>query len=338
MIDIDPDEGRVPESARDGVAGVDADEPLVVSISDIHGYLGAARSALRTLGDHDDYDPLVAADDDGTLHWAGGTEYVLVFNGDLIDRGPDNDGVVALVERLAAEAPPGHVRVTLGNHEWGVLCPDIVRWDEWYSGQRSDDDRRRLCAAVDRGHVVAAFDGYGFTYAHAGLPREYDPARLNDRLAAAAAELAEVVGTSDDEPTQYHLVEEYDDVLGLGKGGGRGFGAGIAWLDFRYLPGTAPATNSRFRRTTSSARTSSAPTGVSPAARPSSSNPPTGSSRSNVSTTGAFASTSSRFPTATERPGRRGAVRCRESASAYSFSAPDDAVSIPDIARRIPSV
>ena len=29
-------------------------------------------------------------------------------------------------------------------------------------------------------------------------------------------------------------------MLGLGKGGGRGFGAGIAWLDFRYLPGTAP--------------------------------------------------------------------------------------------------
>jgi len=91
---------RIGLPVRDGVRGLDGD-PLVVSLSDIHGYLGSVRSALRTVGDHSRYAPLVEADDEDRLHWAGGDEYVLVFNGDLIDRGPENEAVLALVERLS---------------------------------------------------------------------------------------------------------------------------------------------------------------------------------------------------------------------------------------------
>ena len=58
-----------------------------MSISDIHGYLDEARSALLTLTDHPDFELIVRANGDGTLHWADGN-YVLVFNGDLIDRVP----------------------------------------------------------------------------------------------------------------------------------------------------------------------------------------------------------------------------------------------------------
>ncbi|PSP45903.1 hypothetical protein BRC60_11455 [Halobacteriales archaeon QH_1_68_42] len=159
MIDFrGGEETELDRAVRDGVDG----EPLVVSISDIHGYLGSARSALRTVGDHGDYDPLVEVDDDDRLHWAG-NDYVLVFNGDLIDRGPDSAGVVALVERLSREAPAGRVRLTLGNHEWGVLFPAVVRWDDWFSGQRTDADRQRLCTAAARGDLVAAYEGYNFT-------------------------------------------------------------------------------------------------------------------------------------------------------------------------------
>jgi len=241
MIDIPAgDDERLPPAARDGVAGLAGDDPLIVSISDVHGYLGAARSALKTLADHEDYDPLVSTDDEGRLHWAGGDAYVLVFNGDLIDRGPDNEGVIAMVERLAREAPPGHVRITLGNHEWGVLFPDLVEWREWYSGQRTDADRRQLCALVGAGHLVAAYDGYNYTYAHAGLSSQYDTGRLNDRFAEATATLEESIGTDADPETQRTLVDDYRRVLRLGRQGGRGFGAGIAWLDFRYLPGESP--------------------------------------------------------------------------------------------------
>lgn len=225
--------------ARDGVGGLDS-EPFVVSVSDIHGYLGAARSALKTVGDHGDYAPLVETDDAGRLHWAGDDEYVLVFNGDLIDRGPDNDGVLALVERLSREAPHGHVRVTLGNHEWGVLFRDLVQWDEWFSGQRTDDERRGLCAAVVDGDLVAAYEGYNFTYAHAGQPSRYQPAYLNRQFADAAEALCAAIGTDEDVDAQQRLTSEVRRVLSMGRQGGRGFGAGITWLDFRYLPGDSP--------------------------------------------------------------------------------------------------
>jgi hypothetical protein len=236
MIDFrGGEETELDRAVRDGVDG----EPLVVSISDIHGYLGSARSALRTVGDHGDYDPVVETDDEGRLHWAG-NDYVLVFNGDLIDRGPDSAGVVALVERLSREAPPGRVRLTLGNHEWGVLLPAVVRWDDWFSGQQTDADRRRLCTAAARGDLVAAYEGHNFTYAHAGQPSRYRARFLNDKLVEATEQLADAIGTDEDADTQRHLIEEYRRVLSMGRQGGRGFGAGIVWLDFRYLPGESP--------------------------------------------------------------------------------------------------
>jgi hypothetical protein len=241
MIDLDPEEVEpVVSPPRDGVEGLEAADPTVVSISDVHGYLGAARSALKTVGDYEGFDPLVTTDDEGCLHWAGSDEYVLVFNGDLIDRGPDNEGVIDLVERLIEEAPPGHVRITLGNHEWGALFPAVVGWEQWYSGQLDDDGRRQLCSVIADGHVVAAYDGYNFTYAHAGLPSSYESQRLNNRLVEAARTLADAVGTDEDADTQRELVSEYRQVLSLGRQNGRGFGAGIAWLDFNYMPDTAP--------------------------------------------------------------------------------------------------
>ncbi|WP_459192277.1 metallophosphoesterase [Halosimplex sp. J119] len=241
MIDLSAgDSDAVPTDARDGVAGLDADSPRIVSISDIHGYLDDARSALTALGDHPDYEPLVEADEEGRLHWADGDDSVLVVNGDLVDRGPDNEGVIDLVERLAREAPPGHVRVTLGNHEWGVLFRDLVSWGAWFSGQQTDADRRQLCNAVERGEVVAAYQGYNFTYAHAGHVADYEAAAVNDQFVDAALELRETVGASEDDETQQRLVDDYRRILGLGGEIGRGPGAGIAWLDFQFLPGNAP--------------------------------------------------------------------------------------------------
>lgn len=227
--------------ARDGVQPLAADgaPPTIVSISDIHGYLEEARSALLTLADHADYDPVVTTDDDGRLQWAN-NNYVLVFNGDLIDRGPDSDGVVSLVERLRSQAPDGRIRVTFGNHEMGVMMPDRFGWSDWYSVEQSDADRCDFLTQVERGHIVACYEGYNVTYAHAGRPEPHEAATLNDELVSAATTLKEAVGTAEDASVQGELIATYPDVLGLGGRTGRGTGAGIAWLDFGYMPVDAP--------------------------------------------------------------------------------------------------
>lgn len=216
-----------------------AEPPTIVSISDIHGYLDAARSALLTLADHLEFPPVVTADDDGRLHWAD-ENYVLLFNGDLVDRGPANEGVLELVARLVREAPPGRVRVTLGNHEALALSADQFGFDEWYSGQVDNDARRRLCEAIIGGHVVAAYQGYTVTYAHAGADEPYDVTAANESLVAAATDLRDAIGTDADLPTQGRIVTDYPEVLGVGRNHLKGPEAGLVWVDFEHLSADAP--------------------------------------------------------------------------------------------------
>jgi hypothetical protein len=228
-----PERDQVPDTSSSG------DPPAVVSISDIHGYLTDAQSALLTLDDHPELPPVVVADADGTLHWAE-ENYMLVFNGDLIDRGPANDGVFRLVSRLIDEAPPGRVRVTLGNHEHILIAPDAFRFLGWYSTQVSTQHRRRFIQWIQSGHVIAAYRGHNVTYAHAGYPEPYDVNTVNKALAEAANELTAAIGTDNDAATQRRVAETYDTVLGTGDGRKKGPGAGLVWLGFSHLPPTAP--------------------------------------------------------------------------------------------------
>jgi len=216
----------------------DGSRPTVVSISDIHGYLDEARSALLTLADHPKYDPVVTSGPDGRLHWAD-NDYVLVFNGDLVDRGPANEGVLELVVRLVAEAPSGRVRVTLGNHEAIALSPDHFGFGNWYSGRVDTAGRLALLDAITAGHVVAAYEGYNVTYVHAGSSDAYSADAVNDQLVAAAADLREAAGTLDDADAQRWVIEEYSRVLGVGDRGLKGPGAGLVWLDFAHLAADA---------------------------------------------------------------------------------------------------
>ena len=227
---------------RDGIRGLDADsEPTIVSVSDVHGYLDRARSALRAVGDHPEFDPLVDADDDGRLHWAG-NDYVLVFNGDLVDRGPDSRGVLDLAERLRAEAPDWRVRHNLGNHEAALPWPSPPDHDRYFADRVTDEERRRFYRLVLDGAVTLAYDGYEYTYVHAGAADGVDPATVNERLREITAKLVEVVGT--DEDREMHLRAFHDghaDLLGHGgEDDARGPEAGPLWLDFSHLPADAP--------------------------------------------------------------------------------------------------
>jgi len=236
-VDSDPLSPPIRDTV-DAVPDDDAEPPAIVSISDIHGYLEETRDALLTLRDHPDFEPVVTADSDGTLHWAD-ENYVLVFNGDLVDRGPDNDGVLQLVGRLIDEAPPGRVRVTLGNHEWMILMPKKYRGIGWYSTERSTDERRTYLQRIADGHVIAAYDGYNVTYAHAGSPDPYVVNTVNDSLVDAAAELEEAIGTIEDGTTQTRVRQEYPQVLGTGTPA-KGPDAGLVWIDFSHLPSDGP--------------------------------------------------------------------------------------------------
>ncbi|PSQ61985.1 MAG: protein tyrosine phosphatase [Halobacteriales archaeon SW_8_66_22] len=237
QLDCDP----VLPPQRDGVAALETDAPpAIVSVSDIHGNLRSARSALLTLSDHHEYEPVVETDAARRLQWIGGEAYVLVFNGDLVDRGAHSQQVVEMAARLARQAPPGHVRVTVGNHELGMLTPDVYGWEDWYSAERTPEDRRQLLQVIRDGHVVAAYEGYNFVYAHAGRPEQYDPGAVNDDLAAAADDLREAVGTGEDADVQSSITDAYPAVFGFDGHTGRGPDAGIAWLDFEYMPVEAP--------------------------------------------------------------------------------------------------
>ena len=207
----------------------------IVSISDIHGYLDAARSALLTLRDHPEYDPVVVQDDNGCLHWAD-NDYILVFNGDLVDRGPSNVETLQMVQRLIEEAPLGHVRITLGNHEMGILTPTLFRWDSWFSGNVGLAGRRALLDAILDGHLVAAYDGYDVTYAHAGQANEYDTTTVNGRLVDAADQLRDTIGGECDTYTQRAVVDENPLVFGMGKSHPKGPDAGLIWIDFQHIP------------------------------------------------------------------------------------------------------
>jgi len=230
---------RAPE--RDTVRGLETETPpAIVSISDIHGHLPDARSALLTLRDHPSYDPIVEEGKLGRLQWAGGDKYVLVFNGDSIDRGAHNDQVVEMIERLIDQAPPGHVRVTLGNHEMGVLTPDYFSWENWYSVNRTNEQRKAFVQSIEDGHVVAAYEGYNVVYAHAGQTTPYDVRALNDEFITGALKIGNAIGTAQDGAVQQSTVEAFPQVFGLDGSTGRGPDAGVVWLDFEFLPADSP--------------------------------------------------------------------------------------------------
>jgi len=213
--------------------------PTIVSISDIHGYLKEARSALLTLTDHAEYDPIVTTDDHGRLHWAN-NNYVLVFNGDLIDRGTKNEAVLAMVSRLVDEAPPGRVRIALGNHESMILISKDYEFVDWYSTNLDSESRKQFLRTICDGHVIAAYDGYNYTYAHAGAAVDYSVEDVNKSLANAAEQLLPVIGTDQDSQVQTQLVADHDFVLGKGSRRVKGPSAGLVWINYTHLPSDSP--------------------------------------------------------------------------------------------------
>lgn len=194
----------------DGVGHFDG-QPRLVSVSDVHGHRDRFESALLALADHPDTEPIVERTEDG-LDWVAGESAVLLVNGDVVNKGPDSAGCVALFDRLREAAPAGHVRLLLGNSEFGLVYP-TPEADVVYAHRVDADERRRWLDDIAAGRVALAFAGYGHDYVHAGAPGGVDVPALNDALASLAAAHHEDVGHPDERDLFEQRIAEHCPAL-----------------------------------------------------------------------------------------------------------------------------
>jgi hypothetical protein len=185
----------------------------IVALGDLHGDLASTREALRLAGAIDEKD-----------RWVGG-KLVLVQVGDQLDRGDDEPEILALLERLAADAAKsgGAVHVLNGNHEVMNVAGDLryVTEDGFRDYATADvaagaslpadvpAEARGRAAAFRPGSALARKLALRNTvaivgdtlFAHAGVLPEhvrYGIGRINDDvrrfLRGEAAELPEIAG------------------------------------------------------------------------------------------------------------------------------------------------
>lgn len=135
------------------------------AIPDIHGRSDLLELALQKMDD-DGYDS---------------KQDLLVFCGDLIDRGPDSKGVIDIIKSLC-EADPETVFCLRGNHEDFAVDTYVKRRphakDSWYyngglqteqsypNGYMSEEHLKFL------GGCPYSIESQGFFYSHAPVPRE----------------------------------------------------------------------------------------------------------------------------------------------------------------------
>lgn len=130
------------------------DVPQVAFFGDVQGHLGAYRGGLEAVGV-----------DTATAKIPPGLTVVQV--GDLIHKGPDSEGVVALAARLLDENPTRYIQL-IGNHEgqylggpvfWPDMIaePSAIALAEWYV--------QRRCAVA----AAAVLDGEPTLITHGGL-------------------------------------------------------------------------------------------------------------------------------------------------------------------------
>ncbi len=157
----------------------------LVAIGDLHGDLASTRQALRLAGAIDEND-----------RWVG-KNLTLVQTGDQLDRGDDEPEILALLERLSAEAQKagGRVVVLNGNHELMNVAGDLryvtpEGFTDYAPASGSADKSARAAAfapgsplakkLAERPVIIAVGDTL---FAHAGvLPRHvsYGIDRIND--------------------------------------------------------------------------------------------------------------------------------------------------------------
>ena len=166
----------------------DEDTPQVrrvAVIGDLAGHLEELRGELLRLGV-----------DRHTLRLP--EDLAVIQVGDLVHRGPDSEGVVALVDRFLREQPEQWVQLA-GNHEAHYLREPVFDWPETVTDETIEtlrswwsDGRMRIAA------VVCADEDFLVT--HAGMTEGFWRQALDSPSLAshAAAAINSFIGTHDD--------------------------------------------------------------------------------------------------------------------------------------------
>lgn len=102
---------------------------MIYFTSDIHGNSRGLLAGLQSIG-------LITADGEVNKQW----EHQLYICGDMVDRGPDTNGVLSLLIRIKNEHPTCLFPI-MGNHDWLMLqaknkpLGNFEDWIMWMSGE-----------------------------------------------------------------------------------------------------------------------------------------------------------------------------------------------------------
>lgn len=162
------------------------DSGRVAVIGDLAGHVDELRTELIRLGA--DANTLRLPDD-----------LTVIQVGDLVHRGPDSDGVVALVDRYLQEQPTHWVQLA-GNHEAQYLREPAFSWPETIGDDAIAALRSWWSSGLMRVAVAVHSDGEDFLVTHAGLTEGYWRRALDapDSATHAAAAINAFIGTHDD--------------------------------------------------------------------------------------------------------------------------------------------
>ena len=158
----------------------------VAVIGDLAGHLDELTGELRRLG---------ADADTGRLP----DDLQVVQVGDLVHRGPDPEGVVALVDRYLREQPGQWVQLA-GNHEAQYLREPAFSWPERIADVAVDTLRRWWSTGSMRAAVAIRTVDEDLLVTHAGLTAGFWDEALGrpDRAEQAADAVNSFIGSHDD--------------------------------------------------------------------------------------------------------------------------------------------
>lgn len=162
----------------------------VAVIGDVGGHLGPLVDELVRLGA------------DPSSGWLP-PDLTVVQVGDLVHRGPDSDGVVALVDRYLTHQPGQWVQL-VGNHEAQYLREPAFDWPERIGRTAADTLRRWWTTGTMRAAAAVRSPSGDHLVTHAGVTAGFwqevlgGPDRAGDAPAAAAA-VNGLIGIRDDD-------------------------------------------------------------------------------------------------------------------------------------------
>jgi hypothetical protein len=171
----------------------------VAVIGDLAGHLGELRRELVRLGAHPE-----------TLRLP--VDLTVIQVGDLIHRGPDSEGVVALVGRYLQEQPEQWVQLA-GNHEAQYLLEPAFEWSETIADEAIAALRSWWSAGRMRIAAVVSSPDEELLVTHAGLTEGFWRQALDSppQASHAAAAINSFIGTHD------RVLFSAGEMLGGGK-------------------------------------------------------------------------------------------------------------------------